>query len=95
MRADRTLLKTRRRLERAELAHLRVHCAEQAARIEALELELERAIDDANAAFSMACVHQDAYYELLERIPAGVPAPVIGITREGEVGVVEGGCDAH
>lgn len=91
MRADRTLLKTRLKLERAELAHLRAHCAEQASRIEALERDLERAINDAHAADSMVCVYMDAYHELWERVQVSVPAPVIGITREGEAGIVEGG----
>lgn len=91
MRIDRTFLKTRLKLERAELAHLRTHCAEQAARIEALERDLERAINDAHAADSMVCVYMDAYHELRERMPDGAPAPVIGITREGEVGIVGGG----
>ena len=91
MRADRTFLKTRRRLEREELAHLRAHCAELAERLEAAERKLDAAISDADSAWQMASVHQDAYYELLERVPAGVPAPVIGLTREGEMGIVEGG----
>lgn len=91
MRIDRTFLKTRRKLERAELVHLRALCAEQAERIEALEQELERAVDDANAADSMVRVYMDAYHELQERVPAGVTAPVIGLTREGEMGIVEGG----
>ena len=31
----------------------------------------------------------------LQSYAAGVPAPVIGITQDGEMGIVEGGCDAH
>ena len=91
MRADRTFLKTRRRLEREELAHLRAHCAELAERLEAAERERDAAISDASSAWAISCVHQDAYHELMERIPEGVPAPVIGLTREGEMGIVEGG----
>lgn len=85
MRADRGLLVLKRRLERAELVHLRRVCAEQAARIDELESQVD-------SAWSMATVHQDAYYEILERERgAQGPEPVIGITRDGEIGIVKGG----
>lgn len=83
MRADRGFLVLKRRLERAELAHLRAVCAEQAERIDQLE-------EQADSAWQMATIQQDAYYELLERVPdAQKQAPVIGITRDGEVGLLK------
>jgi predicted site-specific integrase-resolvase len=77
------IAKLRRRLERAELEHLRQVCAEQGARIEALEAELDEAWREATWADQRADMFHDLANNLAEQADA-----YIGITRTGELGVV-------
>lgn len=79
----RPIAQLRRRLERAELDLLRQVCAEQAARIEALEAEL--AESDRYAAW--ADQRADLYHHLANELAEQTDAQ-IGITRSGEAGVI-------
>jgi hypothetical protein len=78
---DRTLQGLRRRLEKAELEHLRQHCAELRARLDIAE---ERA---ANAEATADCYwhqHMDLIQSLNERDDVQ-----IGITQDGHIGVIK------
>lgn len=77
------ITKLRRRLERAELEHLRQVCSEQAERIEALEAELADALRDATWADQRA----DMFHDLANNLAKQADAQ-IGITRGGQIGVV-------
>lgn len=79
MTTTRTITKIRRRLERAELDLLREVVADQAARIEALEAEL----DEARRAADWADTRADMFHALALETEA-----VIGITCSGDVGVI-------
>lgn len=70
-----------RRLERWELDHLRALCAVQAEEIERLQLELNRAEDDAG-------MWHRAHEQLAEHFDT---QRAIGLTMAGEVVVLEGG----
>lgn len=72
-----------RRLERAELDHLRQVCAEQAARIEALEAEL----DGANRAAVWADQRADTFHDLLNNLAEQTDS-TLGITPTGQMGLV-------
>jgi hypothetical protein len=74
---DRILINLKRRLERAELVHLRQHCAELAER-------LEKAEDDLRYSQESYDFSADWARELME----AHPEVQIGITREGHVGLV-------
>ena len=72
-----------RRLERDTLTHLRQHCAEQAARIDQLEAQVERLQRDLrNAEMAAEMWHQVAFDAAADH---DVP---IGVTRDGQVGIV-------
>lgn len=94
MRADRTLLTLRRRLERQELKHLRAHCAELADRLEKAERERDIAVDAENSAWTISMVHQDMYEELRQRIQEGGADPQIGMTQDGCIGLIKDPGDA-
>lgn len=84
MTTPRILTQLRRRLERAELEHLRQVCTEQGARIEALEAELAQAHRAADWADARADMFHDMANAMAEQADA-----YIGITRAGEVGVID------
>ena len=72
-----------RRLERDTLTHLRQHCAEQAARIDQLEAQVESLQRDlSNAEMAAEMWHQVAFDAAADH---DVP---IGVTRDGQVGIV-------
>lgn len=72
-----------RRLERDTLTHLRQHSAEQAARIDELEAQVQRLQRDlGNAEMDAEIWHQVAI-----DAAAGHDLP-IGVTRDGQVGIV-------
>lgn len=73
----------RRRLERAELDHLRQICAEQAARIERLESDLSDARFQAECENLRADMWHDMFHDMAEQTGASV-----GITPAGQVGLV-------
>lgn len=77
----------RRRLERFELEHLRAHAAELAARIEALLDENDRLRDERDRAWETGNAWHERFFELCNAVEAR--DPVVGITVEGEIGVVE------
>lgn len=89
---NRTLTNLRRRLERAELDLLRQVVAEQAARIESLEAELDDAMRDTAAADAMASMFQDMLNEALDSMP---DAPQVGITQAGNLLLVSAHSPAH
>lgn len=82
------LARLRARLDRDLLAHLQAHCAEQAARIEALTVQVEqlqREVFEADSACEMWC---NTAHALMN--PEGGPAPEVGITRTGQIIVMQG-----
>lgn len=89
MKPDRAFLRIARKLEQAELEHLRTLCAELQARLEETERQRDRAIDDAHQADSMTRVFQDSYYEALDRIPADAPRPQLAIDQQGTVSIID------
>lgn len=86
---DRTVQSLRRRLERWELEHLRRHAAELADRLERAAAELEQAQDEAQRAWHMAEHWREEALSLAhELMEAGA---VVGITQDGQIGVVASG----
>ena len=82
MNDSRILSRLKARLERAELELLRTVCAEQAARIEALEAEL----DEARREAAWADQRADMFHDLANAMQDEKEhAPQIGITRSGRL----------
>ncbi|MCB1889079.1 MAG: hypothetical protein KDH20_15840 [Rhodocyclaceae bacterium] len=83
---SKALAPLRRRLERAELAHLRRVVAEQGTRIESLEAEvrqLTESLDDADRSADL--FHQFWLEESEHATKAGIEPARIGITQAGQV----------
>lgn len=80
---DAGLSRLYRRLERDTLTHLRQHSAEQAARIEELEAQVERLQRDLGNAEMAA----EQWYQAAVDAAALHDVP-IGVTRDGQVGIV-------
>lgn len=76
---DNTLSRLRRKLEQAELEHLRQHCTDLASRLEIME---ERATHAEGQADWYWRQHSDLIQSLTEQ------GETIGVTREGDIGVV-------
>ena len=82
---DRSLRRLVRKLHAAELIHLREVVAEQQQQIEALTLRAEQAERDALEADGRA----DMFLSLANELQDANPAARIGITRDGQVGVLQ------
>lgn len=71
-----------RRLDDQLLEHLRAHCAEQAARIDELEAQVERLRNEAIDADGRA----DMWHDLANRLQDDMDPPAhIGITTDGSI----------
>lgn len=77
----------RRRLEKAELEHLRAHAAQLAERLENMKYERDEARDECASAWSAADHWHDQTMELTRELLALGSA--VGITVDGEMGRVE------
>lgn len=75
---DRSLMRLVRKLHAAELQHLREVVAEQAARIEELEREAVWAYG-----------RSEMFADLAHELAAAQPDARIGVTRDGQVGVLQ------
>lgn len=84
------LARTKRRLERAELALLREHVVELAEKLEAAERRAQIAEDREHNAHIVSDMWQDIARERESGNGAltGTPAPLIGMTRDGQIGTV-------
>ena len=71
-----------RRLDDQLLEHLRAHCAEQAARIDELEAQVERLRNEAIDADGRA----DMWHDLFNRLQDDMDPPAhVGITTDGSI----------
>lgn len=74
-----------RRLDDQLLEHLRAHCAEQAARIDELEAQVERLRNEAIDADGRA----DMWHNLVNRLQDDMDPPAhVGITTDGSIVVL-------
>jgi len=78
---DRALRAIQRKLESAELAHLRSYIEQQQAKIEDLQERLQVADDNAE-------YWRESWFEIAESIAAETGS-AIGLTVDGQVGVVD------
>lgn len=85
MPTTRTLANLRRRLAAAELELLRQVVTDQAARIEALEAELDRVTQRFHTAVDTAEQWRENYMDLQEQILNEHPAYQPGLTRSGDL----------
>jgi len=88
MKPDHNFMRIVRKLEQAELEHLRAVVTDLQGRLEAAERERDDAIDAAHSADCMAMIFQDSYYEALDRLPDAIK-PQIGIDKQGHIGLIE------
>jgi hypothetical protein len=79
MTTDNTLASLKRRLEKAELVHLRNHAGELASR-------LERAEEESTSAWAAAEMWREDHLQLMQELAADGHA--IGLTKEGTVGLM-------